>query len=70
MTDELRVTIQDCRQLQYCSGGIRDFFSQHGLNYTEFLSQGIPAEKLLEASDNSELAKKAVEVAYERWRRR
>lgn len=70
MTDDVIVCIQDCRELQYCSGGIRLFFRQYNLDYTDFLTNGIEAKKLLEASGNNELARKVVEVAYERWRRR
>lgn len=61
------VTMQDARAVRtptgrgYCSRGIRAFFARHGLDFQDFLRNGIAAEKLEATGDH--MALKAVEVA-------
>lgn len=57
------VRMEHLRQLRYCSRGVRAFFARYGLDYSRFLSEGIEASVLLEASNHDEMAVAAVEVA-------
>lgn len=63
MTEQVIVRMEDCRQLRYCARGVRELFARYGLDYSDFLQNGISAEKLLEASGNDAMALAAVEVA-------
>ena len=63
MTEDVIVKMEDCRQLRYCARGVRELFARYGLDYSDFLQNGISAEKLLEASGNDAMALAAVEVA-------
>lgn len=45
----------------YCGRGIRAWFARHGLDYSEFLRDGIDAS-ILESKDDA-MVNKAVEVA-------
>jgi hypothetical protein len=40
-------------------------FKRHSLDYGDFIKNGIPADELLEATNNDGMAKAAVEVANE-----
>lgn len=55
------VTMRDIRQAKMCSGGPRTFFARHGLDWSDFLTNGIPASKLLETGDA--MAEIVVEIA-------
>lgn len=57
------VKIEHCRKLLYCSRGIRDLFARCGLNYSDFLVNGIDAQTLLEASNYDAMVEAVVEVA-------
>lgn len=35
----------------YCAWGVRHWFTQHGLNFRDFLQNGIPASRLLATGD-------------------
>ncbi len=61
--EQVTVRMEDMRALRYCARGVREFFARHELDYTDFLQNGVPAEKLLEASGNDAMAVAAVEVA-------
>lgn len=62
MTDgELIITMRDIRAAKMCSRGTRAFFQRHGLDWTDFLKNGIPAEKL--AATGDPMALQVVEVA-------
>lgn len=63
MTEQVIVRMGDLRSLRYCARGVREFFARHELDYSDFLQNGIPAEKLLAASGNDAMAVAAVEVA-------
>ncbi len=45
----------------YCSRGMRLFAEKHGLNFEDFVKNGVDAEVLL--ATNDEMAKRAVEEA-------
>jgi hypothetical protein len=55
------VTMQDIRAARMCSGGTRAFFTRHGLDWSDFLKNGIPAERL--AATGDAMALRVVEVA-------
>lgn len=61
MTDELIVRMVDIRAARMCSGGTRAFFERHGLDWSKFLKEGIPAEQL--AATGDAMALQVVEVA-------
>lgn len=63
MTEQVIVRMGDLRTLRYCARGVREFFGRYGLDYGDFLQNGVPADKLLKASDNDAMAEAAVEVA-------
>lgn len=63
MTGQVIVRMEHCRQLRYCAKGVRELFLRCGLDYSDFLANGIPAEKLLEASSNDAMVQDVVEVA-------
>lgn len=58
---ETVVTMKHMRQAQFCASGVRAFFAKHGLNWTVFLREGIPATRL-EATGDA-MAKRVVELA-------
>lgn len=62
--DELIITMNDIRAAKMCARGTRAFFQRHGLDWTDFLKNGIPAEKL--AATGDPMALQVVEVARER----
>ncbi len=45
------VTLSDARELGYCSRGMRDFFRRHGLDWSRFIREGLPADDLLATGD-------------------
>lgn len=55
------VTMRDIRAAKMCSRGTRAFFERHGLDFNDFLTNGIPAEKL-EATGDA-MAVRVCEVA-------
>lgn len=40
------VRIEDARAIKYCVSGVRRFFGMHGLDFAQFVEQGIPADEL------------------------
>lgn len=46
-----RVTIQDLRAARYCLAGVRPWFRRHGLDWQDFLSHGIEADRLRTTGD-------------------
>lgn len=63
MTD-LIVTHADMRALDYCNRGAREWFARHGLDWSRFIAEGLPATDLLATGDH--LAQAVVEVASQR----
>lgn len=45
------VTLAHCRQLGYCSRGMRAFFAAHGLDWSEFRERGLPAPTIEATGD-------------------
>lgn len=61
MTEPVIVTMRDIRAARQCSRGTRAFFIRHGLDFNDFLTNGIPAEKLEATGDH--MALRVCEVA-------
>jgi hypothetical protein len=57
------VKMKHCRTLRYCAKGVRSLFQRYSLDYNQFLKHGIPADELLEATNNDGMVKAVVEVA-------
>lgn len=57
------VRMEHCRQLQYCSHGVRAFFRKYGLDYGKFLREGMDADEFLRRTDNNALVTPLVEAA-------
>lgn len=55
------ITMRDIRAACMCSRGTRAFFERHGIDWAEFLRNGVPAEKLESTGDA--MAMHVVEVA-------
>ena len=54
MTDynnDFIVTIRDARKARMCTDGGRTFFNRHGLDWVDFLRNGILASKLMATGD-------------------
>lgn len=60
MDEELIIRMPDLRAALMCSRGSRKFFEAHGLDWQDFLKNGIPASKLLATGDY--MAQQLVEV--------
>lgn len=54
----MRVYIKHARACGYCARGMRAFFDKHGLDFAQFLKEGVDAELLLKTGD--EMARAAV----------
>lgn len=48
---EIRVYMRHVRSAQLCARGSREFFRKHGLDWNDFLTNGIPVSKLEEIGD-------------------
>ncbi|PQO22061.1 hypothetical protein C2I36_15055 [Rhodobacteraceae bacterium WD3A24] len=59
-----RVTIRDIRTARICFKGARGWFRRHGLDWSDFVQNGIEAERLAETGDPPAL--RAVRAAEER----
>lgn len=57
----VRVTMADVRAAKMCAKGARAFFNRHGLDWSDFLHNGIDAEILAEINDA--MSNKVIEVA-------
>lgn len=49
--DKVIVTMKHIRMAKMCSRGTREFFLRHGLDWSSFLKEGIPAHKLADTGD-------------------
>lgn len=47
----LIVRMEHIRKAEICASGARHFFKRHNLNWSDFLENGIEAEKLLATKD-------------------
>jgi hypothetical protein len=46
-----RITIDDVRQAGHCVAGARDWFARHGLDFRDFIRNGIAEESFLASGD-------------------
>lgn len=60
----LMLYMSDVRAAKMCSGGARKWFVKQGFDYSDFLQNGIDAEKFIATGDPMALA--VVEVAHGR----
>lgn len=58
------VTMKDIRACRMCSGGTRDFFRRHNMDWNKFLSEGLPEEQFIATGDA--MAMQVVRKARER----
>jgi hypothetical protein len=61
VTSEPRVFMRHIRQAKLCSGGTRTWWKDNGLDWNDFLKNGIPGEVLLATGDP--LAERPVQAA-------
>lgn len=62
--NELIVTHADMRSLGYCNRGAQEWFARHGLDWSRFIDEGLPADVLLATGDS--MAQDVVQVAIQR----
>jgi len=55
------VTVHDLKAMAYCNRGSRPFFERHGLDWGDFVRNGIDAELLIATGDA--MALRLVDVA-------
>lgn len=55
MKDDFIIRMPDLRAIKFCSGGARKFFDLHGLDWQDFLKNGIAASKLTATGDQMAL---------------
>lgn len=55
------IKMEHVRKARMCSAGARDFFKNHGLDYSDFLKNGVDSSVLLQTGDA--MAIRVVEVA-------
>lgn len=53
------ITVSDLRRLGYCVAGQKRWFQANGMDFTDFLKNGISTDEFLEQGDG--LARKAVD---------
>lgn len=61
MSEDLTITMRDVRIANMCSRGARTWFEKQGFDYSDFLKNGISAEKFIATGDP--MALQVVEVA-------
>lgn len=61
VTSEPICRMRHLRTAKICSSGARAWWPRNGLNWQDFLANGIPGEKLLETGDP--FARRVVEIA-------
>ena len=61
---EMTIILKHVRQCHMCSRGAREFFGRHGLDWSEFVKNGLPEETILATGDA--MAKRVVERAHGR----
>lgn len=55
------VEMKDIRACRMCSGGTRDFFRRHNMDWNKFLKDGLPEEEFIRTGDA--MAMQVVEAA-------
>jgi hypothetical protein len=48
---EVRVYMRHVRGYGYCMAGIRQWAAQHGIDWSDFIRNGVPASKLEDMND-------------------
>lgn len=61
MDKNMLITMRDMRRVGYCASGVEAFFKREGLDFNDFLQNGINAEKFL--ATGSVFARKCVSAA-------
>ncbi|AAP95147.1 hypothetical protein A6046_03420 [[Haemophilus] ducreyi] len=61
--DNITITMQDMRRMEFCAAGVEAFFVREGLDYADFLAHGIDSSVLLDTG--SVFARKCVSAAIE-----
>jgi hypothetical protein len=51
VSEPVIVRMSDVRAIKGCSRGARYFCETHGIDWTDFLANGVPAERLEETGD-------------------
>ena len=64
-TQDVTVTVGHVRKAKLCMGGARNWFDSHGLSWSDFLANGISADRL-DALDDA-LADKVSAIAREEF---
>ncbi len=59
--EKLIITMQDMRRVSFCASGVEMFFKREGLDFDDFLQNGIDAQTLL--NTGSVFARKCVTEA-------
>lgn len=62
------VYIRHIRKAKFCAAGTRKFFIRNGLDYSDFIKNGIMSEKLINTGDA--MAYQVVEIAKDEQRRK
>ncbi|AUR88724.1 hypothetical protein NVP2117O_46 [Vibrio phage 2.117.O._10N.261.45.E9] len=58
----MQIHLADLRRAKHCSSGARKFFAAHGLDWQEFIKNGLPEEDFLNTGNR--LAIDMVELAW------
>lgn len=61
--DGVRITIDDVRRGNHCARGIKAWFEGHGIDFRDFLKNGISADRFLATGDG--LAERVVRLKLE-----
>lgn len=51
MENKPRVFLKHCRELNYCSHGIREFCKKHHIDFITFIREGIDCDELEKIND-------------------
>ena len=49
------IRMEHCRQMRYCSAGVRAFFKRYKMDYVAFLKNGMDAQEMLRKTNNNAL---------------
>lgn len=60
MSDDPVITITDVRRAGHCVSGARRWFEAHGLDFKDFLANGVPSSVM--AATNDALGLRVVEI--------
>lgn len=58
------ITHRDLQAIRYCNNGAREFFQRHDLDWSQFVTEGLPEEVFLNTGDH--MAIRLVELTRER----